>query len=82
MRICRYGKYTMKIFVKVKPNAKKESVIRADDLHFSVSVKAPPKDGKANRAVLRALSDYFQIPPSRFEILTGHTSKLNVIKVH
>ena len=72
----------MKIFVKVKPNAKKESLKKIDDMHFVVSVTVPPKDGKANRAVLRVLGDYLQIPPSRLEILTGHTSKLKVIAVH
>lgn len=71
----------MKIFVKVKPNAKKEAVKKVDDMHFMISVKAPPKDGKANRAVLRALGDYLQIPSLRLEILTGHTSRMKVIGV-
>jgi uncharacterized protein len=81
----------VKIFVKVKPNAKKESLKKTDpsargartgDMHFAISVKAPPKNGKANRAVLRALRAYLRIPPSRLEILTGHTSKLKVIRVY
>ncbi|MDO8600681.1 MAG: DUF167 domain-containing protein [bacterium] len=72
----------MKIFVKVKPNAKKELLKKVDDMHFVISVTAPPKDGKANRAVLRVLSDYLGVPPSRLEILTGHTSRFKVIAVH
>lgn len=67
--------------VKVKPNAKQESVKRLDDTHFVVSVKAPPAGGKANQAVWRLLADYFGIAPSRVEIIAGHSARRKIIRV-
>ncbi len=70
----------MKLFVTVKPNAKVNLVEKIDDNHLRVLVKAPPKNGKANQAVIKALSDYFDIPKSRFSLMSGETSKVKVIQ--
>lgn len=71
----------MKIFVKVKPNARKKVVEKFDDAHFAVSVTALPAGGKANRAVLRLLADYFGIAPSRLEIIAGHAARRKIIRI-
>ncbi len=70
----------MKLFVTVKPNAKVSLVTKIDNSHFRVLVKAPPKDGKANQAVIKVLSDYFDAPKSRFSLVSGETSKIKVIQ--
>lgn len=69
----------MKIFVKVKPAAKKDMVEKNDDSHFIVSVKEPPKDGKANQAVIKLLAEYFGINQSRVKIISGYASKQKII---
>ncbi|MBI4395433.1 MAG: DUF167 domain-containing protein [Candidatus Omnitrophica bacterium] len=69
----------MKIFVKVKPNAKENRVEKLDENHFKIAVKAPPKNGKANQAVIEVLSEYFQLPQSRLSIARGQTSKSKVV---
>lgn len=71
----------MKIFVKVKPGAKNERVMKIDDAHFVVSVKEPPVEGKANEAIIRVLSDYFHVPKSQIRILKGVQSKNKVIEI-
>lgn len=71
----------MKIIVKVKPNAKEEKVVQISDGEYAVWVKAPPKEGKANDAIVAVLSDYFSVPKSRITILKGATSRLKVIDV-
>ena len=48
---------------------------------FIVAVKEPPKDGKANRAIERALAEYFNVPPSRVRIVSGHASRENVVEI-
>jgi len=71
----------MKINVKVKPNSKQEKVERISPSDFSVWVKAPAKEGKANDAVLELLSRYLAIPQSKLIILRGHRFKDKVIQV-
>jgi len=71
----------MKIFVKVKPKAKEEKVIKVNDKNFKVSVKEPSEKGRANRAVLKTLADYFVTSQSNIKIISGSTSKLKVIEI-
>jgi hypothetical protein len=71
----------MKIFVKVKPKAREEKIIKLSDTNFKVSVKEAPEKGRANRAVLKVLADYFGTSPSNIKIISGSTSKLKVIEI-
>ena len=71
----------MKWFVTVKPNSKNNDVQAVDQTHLRVSVKAPSRDGKANEAVIRVLSEYFHIPKTRISILRGETSRQKVIEI-
>jgi len=71
----------MKIFVRVKPKAKEEKVLKINDKNFKVSVKEAPEKGRANRAVLKALADYFGTSHSNIKIISGFASKLKVIEI-
>ncbi len=71
----------MKIFVKVKPKAKEEKVEKIDDINFNVKVRELPEKGKANRAVIRALADYFNIGQSNIQIVSGSKAKLKIIEI-
>jgi uncharacterized protein (TIGR00251 family) len=70
----------MKIYVKVKPNSRTEEVSRESD-SFVVKVKEPPREGKANQAVIKLLAEYFGVSGSRVRILSGFKSKNKVIEV-
>ena len=54
----------MKVQVKVKPNSRTEELSREGD-SFMVKVKEPPKEGKANQAVIRLLAEHFGVPQSQ-----------------
>jgi len=71
----------MKIFVKVRPKAKEERVIKISETNFKVWVQEPPEKGRANRAVFKALADYFGTSPSNIKIISGSTSKLKIIEI-
>lgn len=71
----------MKIFVKAKPNSSKEEVKQIDELTLEVSVKEPPVKGQANRAVVKALAEYFGVPASEVLIKAGHTSKNKIVEI-
>lgn len=70
----------MKIQVKVKPNSKTEEFSREGD-SFIVKVKEPPKEGRANQAVIRLLAEHFGVPQSQVRILSGFRSRNKVIEV-
>jgi hypothetical protein len=70
----------VKIQVKVKPNSKNEEVSQEGD-NFIVKVKEPPKEGRANQAVIKLLAQYFGIPQSQVRILSGFKSRNKVIEV-
>jgi len=70
----------VKIQVKVKPNSKVEEVSQEGD-SFVVKVKAPPKEGRANRAVIRLLAEHFEVPQGQVRILSGFRSKNKVAEV-
>jgi uncharacterized protein len=71
----------MKIFVRVKPGSKKESVEKTDETHFTVRVKEPPRDGRANRATIKALGEFLDIPPSRLMVVSGATAREKIIQI-
>jgi len=70
----------MKIQVKVKPNSKTEEVSREGD-SFIVKVKEPPKEGRANQAVIKLLAEHFSVLQSQVRILSGFRSRNKVIEV-
>ena len=72
----------MKIFVKAKPGARKESVEKLDSNNFIVAVKEPAKEGRANWAIEKALAEYFNIPPSQVRIVSGKASRQKVVEIN
>lgn len=73
--------YLVKIFVKAKPGAGENRVDKIDDRNFIVSVKEPPVQGRANRAIIRILAEYFNISLSRIHIVSGHVSRQKIVEV-
>lgn len=84
----------MKILVKVRPSAKKELVERVGQptLNFNgekkeeidfyrIWVKEPAVDGRANEAVIQALSEYLKIPKSLIKLKSGQTSRQKVFEI-
>ena len=70
----------MKIQVKVKPNSNTEKLSQEGN-SFIVKVKEPPKEGKANQAVIRLLVEHFGVSQSQVNILSGFRSKNKVVEV-
>ncbi|MCX6764725.1 MAG: DUF167 domain-containing protein [Candidatus Nealsonbacteria bacterium] len=70
----------MKIFVRTKPKSKKEYIKKIDENHFVVAVKAIPEKGKANEAMIKAISLYFKKNCSSVKIISGQKSKLKIVE--
>ena len=80
----------MKIFVKAKPGAREEArpprkrercgrgIEKIDEIHFVVSVKEPPKQGRANKAIIQTLEEYFHKP---VKLVSGFSSRQKVFEI-
>lgn len=68
------------LLVKVVPNAKKEGVVEEDG-RLKVYVRAPAVDGKANKAVIEALSEFLGVKKSKVRIARGETLREKIIEI-
>ncbi len=73
---------TKEIEIKVIPNSKEEAVIEpeaeAELEPLIVRVKEPPIKGKANKAVVKLLSRYFN---ARVRIVSGTNSRRKIVAI-
>lgn len=68
----------MLIRVKAFPNSKKEEIIKKSENNFEVRVKERPMGGRANRAIICVLSDFFKIPTGKIRLIRGHKEKSKI----
>lgn len=61
--------------------AREEKVEKIDEAHFVVSVKEPPVKGMANRAIAKALSEYFNVPYSSVSLISGFASREKIFNI-
>lgn len=71
----------MRVAVNVKPNARRPGVEKMPDGSYRVAVNASPIEGKANEAVIKALSDYFSVPKSAVRIVMGFRGKKKLVEI-
>jgi len=70
----------MKVTVIVHPNSKKPRVEKDLLGTLNVYVSAPPLEGKANKATIEALADYFQTSKSQVKLISGAKSKHKIFE--
>ena len=71
----------VKIWVTVKPQAKREDVKKVTDGEYIASVRAPAREGKANQALIELLSDHFSVPKSSIRIIRGKSGRRKLIEI-
>ncbi|MFH1561024.1 MAG: DUF167 domain-containing protein [Patescibacteria group bacterium] len=71
----------MKVLVIVHPNAKRPRVEKdmLGDLH--VYVNQPPLEGRANRAVVESLAEFFKIRKNKIILVSGVKSKRKLFDI-
>ena len=70
----------MKIQVKVTPNSKTEEVIKEGNT-LLVKIKEPPKEIKANKAVIKLLAEYLKVSQKQIVISSGFKNRNKVVEV-
>jgi len=71
----------MRLQVTVKPNSKKPGIDATDPSNWIVRVRAAAIEGKANRAVLEAVSEKLNIPVSHIKLVRGEKSKTKLLEI-
>lgn len=80
MKLIEEGDGT-KLKVYVQPRARKNAILGIQGDALKVSITAPPVGGAANRGLKRFLARILRIPPSRVDILSGHTSRHKMVRI-
>jgi uncharacterized protein (TIGR00251 family) len=63
------------VSVLVAPKSGTNKIGAVEGSELKVYVTAPPADGTANAAVVKLLSQYFRVPMTRIEVISGHSSR-------
>ncbi len=84
----------MRIFVRAKTDArvtKVTKIVEPPSLFrtpipksisvYKVSVTESAVDGKANKAIIQALAEYFKVAPSLVTLISGATAKQKVFEI-
>ena len=71
-----------RIWVTVKPQARKEEILKLAGGEYRVSVHAPAQEGKANAAVIELLARYFSVTKSAITIVRGASAKRKLIEIN
>jgi len=71
----------MNIEVKVITGAKKEEIIKEDNLRYKVKIRVKREKGKANKKLIEYLSKYFNVSKSKIKIIKGEYSNKKIINI-
>lgn len=71
----------MRIYVTSNPGAKIDKVEKMGLRHYKVSVKAYAVEGRANKAIISLLAEYFKTKKSLVFLVSGHIAKQKVFEV-
>ena len=69
-----------RLALRVTPGARSEGIEIAEG-HLVIKVRAKPKDGEANDAVLQSLAAALGIARSRITLLRGATSRDKLVRI-
>lgn len=67
--------------LKVKPNARAQSLVEGDDGIWLASLKSPPVDGKANAELIALLAKHFGCRQADVTIKAGAGGRLKWVKI-
>ncbi len=70
----------MRLDIKIIPNASKNQV-KEESGQYKVYVTAPPADGRANQAVIKALAEHFSVAKKQISIIRGVKSRHKTVEI-
>ncbi len=72
----------MIIKVKIQPNSKENKIVETlEDGSLKIKIKAPQIEGKANKELIKFLSEEFKVAKSCITIKNGELSRSKTIEI-
>ena len=71
----------VRLSVHVKPRASRSEIVGVRDGALWVAVAAPPVEGEANLALVRALADVLGVPARDVVVASGQASRRKIVDV-
>ena len=71
----------MNVRVKVKTNAKKDSVEAGPKDSLIVSVREKPQENRANERVIQLVARHFGVSPKQVRIVSGHQRPSKALRI-
>ena len=72
---------SVRISVRVQPNARKPGLAGTAEGTFRLAVREPAAEGRANEACIRALAAALGVPRPRLTLITGAASRNKVFEI-
>lgn len=69
------------IRVKVIPRSSRTEILGKENDVYRVKISDPPVEGKANKALVKLLSEYLGVPRGDVEIVSGKTGRLKTVRI-
>ena len=71
----------MKLTIKIKPNSRENRIEKKEDTVWTIRIKVPAVENKANEELIDFLGEELHVPKSHITIIRGHTSKTKIIEI-
>ena len=72
----------MDIHVRVLPNSRQTEIVEEIDNYLKIKLKAPAREGKANKELVEVLAKRFKVGKSQVEIIKGLTGKDKLVRIY
>ncbi len=72
----------MDLHIRVIPNSKHQEIIEENDNFLKIKIKAPAKEGKANKELIEVLAKKCKVAKSQVEIIKGLSGKDKVVRIY
>ena len=69
------------IAIKMIPKASRSEVVGWEESRLKIRIAEVPEKGRANKELIRLLSEVLKISKSEIEIISGETSRLKRVKI-
>ena len=69
------------ISLYIQPGASKSEIGGEHDGRLKIKIKAPPRDGEANEALIDFLSEFLKVPKKNVFLINGESSRQKLVLV-